>query len=332
MTCFDVTTRGKNPQLPHRPGPAHVGRIDKDAGLTPCGAMERKDHVDLFGAVALIAFALHLAFNQVVVKVTTDGFSPVFAAGIRSVGAVIVLLVWMRLRGISLKIPRSAWPGGILAGVLFAAEFFCLFLALDLGTVSRSSVIFYTMPVWLSLAVHFLLPGEQLTPLKTLGLVLAVAGVGVALLDRDSGGANWTGDLLALVSAMMWAGIALCLRLTEMSKVAPSQQLLMQVLISGPILLLIAPFMGPFVRDLAPIHIFGLLFQIIAVASFGFLVWFWLMKIYPASSVASFSFLSPVFSVILGWLLLSEEVALSIWAALALVTSGIYLINRKPRP
>lgn len=293
--------------------------------------MERKDHMDLFGAAALIAFALHLAFNQVVIKVTSGGFSPIFAAGIRSVGAVAVLLIWMHLRGVSLKIPRSAWPGGLLAGVLFAAEFFCLFLALDLGTVSRSSVIFYTMPVWLSLIAHFALPGEQLTPMRMLGLMLAVAGVALALLDRESGGASWTGDLLALGSAFCWAGIVLCLRLTEMSKVEPAQQLLMQVFVSAPILLFLALFMGPFMREVAPIHIAGLAFQIIAVASLGFLVWFWLMKIYPASSVASFSFLSPVFSVILGWLLLSEEVAPSVWGALVLVASGIYLINRKPR-
>jgi drug/metabolite transporter (DMT)-like permease len=84
-------------------------------------------------------------------------------------------------------------------------------------------------------------------------------------------------------------------------------------------------------REVEVIHVAGLLFQIIAVASLGFLVWFWLMSIYPASSVASFSFLSPVFSVILGWLLLSEDVALSVWGALVLVASGIYLINRKPR-
>ena len=55
------------------------------------------------------------------------------------------------------------------------------------------------------------------------------------------------------------------------------------------------------------------------------------MSVYPASGVASFSFLSPVLSVILGWLLLSEHVALSVWAALALIAAGIYLINRKPR-
>lgn len=287
--------------------------------------------MDLFGAVALVAFALHLAFNQVVVKVTAGGFNPVFAAGLRSVGAIVVLLIWMRLRGVPLKMPRRARAGGILAGLCFAAEFTCLFTALDLSTVSRASVIFYTMPVWLAIMAHFLFPGETLTRLKSAGLVLAVAGVALALLDRDAAGANWQGDLLALASAFFWAGIVLCVRITPLSEVPPAQQLLWQVAISAPILLALAPLFGPLIRDLAPIHVAGLLFQIVAVASLGFLAWFWLIKIYPSSSVASFSFLSPVFSVILGWLLLAEEVALTIWIALVLVAAGIYLVNRKPR-
>jgi len=293
--------------------------------------MERKSQMDLFGAVALIVFALNLAFNQVVIKVTGEGFNPVFAAGIRSVGAVVVLLVWMRLSGVSFSVPRAAWFGGILSGILFATEFTILFIALDIGTVSRVSVIFYTMPVWLALIAHFLFPGEGLTVWKIAGLVLAVSGVAMALLDRGSTEVSLLGDLLALGSAFCWAAIILCLRLTALREVPPAQQLMFQLVVSAPILLLIAPFFGPLIRDLEPIHYAAMAFQIICVASLGFLAWFWLLSIYPSSSVASFSFLSPVFAVILGWLLLSEDVALSVWVALVLVASGIFLINRKPR-
>ncbi|WP_284372347.1 DMT family transporter [Sulfitobacter pacificus] len=293
--------------------------------------MERKDHMDAFGAAALIAFALHLAFNQVVIKVTAGGFGPVFQAGLRSAGAVVVLFLWMRLRGVSFSVPRAAWVGGIASGLFFTLEFICLFVALDITTVSRASVIFYSMPVWLSLIAHVLFPGERLTPVKIAGLVLAMSGVAVALADRSGGSVSWMGDLLALTAAFCWAAIVICVRSTPLSTVPPAQQLMFQVLVSAPILLILAPLFGPLLRDVAPIHLAGLLFQIIAIASLGFLVWFWLMSIYPASSVASFSFLSPVFSVILGWLLLSEDVAPSVWGALVLVASGIYLINRKPR-
>ena len=125
--------------------------IDNRNFARPCAFMERKKKMDTFGTVALSLFALHLAFNQVVVKVTTGGFEPVFGAGVRSLGAVLVLMVWMHWRGVRIKLPRAALIGGIVSGLLFTFEFMCLFTALDLTTVSRTSIIFYSMPVWLAL-------------------------------------------------------------------------------------------------------------------------------------------------------------------------------------
>ena len=293
--------------------------------------MERKSSMDAFGAVALTAFALHLAFNQVVIKVTAGGFSPVFAAGLRSAGAVFVLLLWMYLRGVSFRMPREAWPWAIVSGLLFSFEFMCLYNALDVSTVSRSSVIFYSMPLWLALASVVFLPDEGLTKRKAFGLALAFGGVVVALAERGGGQISWTGDILALCSALSWAGIVLVVRVTPLAHVPPEQQLISQVAISAPILLVLAPLFGPMLRDVQAIHIWGMAFQIVAVASLGFLAWFWLMKRYPANSVASFSFISPVAAVVLGWVLLGEEIAPSIWVALVLVAAGITLINRKPK-
>ena len=303
--------------------------------------MERKTHMDTFGAIALSLFALHLAFNQVVIKVTSGGFEPVFGAGIRSLGAMLVLMVWMSWRGVGIALPRAALTGGIVAGLFFTFEFMCLFTALDLTTVSRTSIIFYSMPVWLALFAHVLLPGERLSALRALGLGLAMLGVALAVLDRSSGQVSLLGDLLALGAALSWAGIVLCVRVTPLSEVHTEQQLIWQLIVSAliqliwqlivsaPLLLIASPFFGGFIRELEVIHIAGMLFQIIAVASFGFLIWFALMKMYPASSVASFSFLSPVFAVILGGVLLDEQIGFQIWLALGLVSSGIFLINRR---
>jgi drug/metabolite transporter (DMT)-like permease len=291
--------------------------------------MVRKSHIDLIGAIALVALALNFGFNQAVVKVSNGGFQPVFMAALRSVGGSVILLIWMRARGISIRLPRASMFGGVIAGVLFALEFNFLFNALDLTSVSRASIIFYSMPVWLALAAHFVLPGEHLSGVRLIGLALAMAGVVLALADRGSGQASLLGDVLSLLAALCWAGIALCVRITPLSDVPPEQQLLWQLLISTPILLAMSLFFGDLIRDLQPIHLAGLAYQIIGIASFGFLAWFWLMKVYPAASVASFSFLSPVFAVLLGWLILGEQIGLSIWLALALVASGLYLINRR---
>lgn len=295
--------------------------------------MSRKPHIDLFGATALTTFALVLGLNQVVIKVANGGFQPVFMAGLRSLGAAFVVFAWIVWRKTAWHTPEHAGKWGVALGVLFAAEFICIFVALDLTSVARVSVLFYTMPVWLSIAVHFLVPEERITGRKAVGLICAIIGVVVALSDRGTGetAPSLLGDVLGLSAAFGWAGIALIVRLTPMGRAAPETQLLWQLLVSAPILLAASLLFGPFLRDPQAIHFAGLAFQIIVVASFGFLAWFWLLSIYPSAGVASFSFLSPVFSVILGWLLLGEEVSARVWAALLLVTLGIILINRPPK-
>ena len=90
----------------------------------------------------------------------------------------------------------------------------------------------------------------------------------------------------------------------------------------------------PLLREPTLFHLGLLLYQSLFVASFGFLFWFHLLMTYPASSVASFSFLTPILGVLLGWGLLGEDVGWEILAAMVLVAVGITLINRpaKGRP
>ena len=138
--------------------------------------MKQQRTMDITGAALLIGFAVVLAFNQVVIKVTNDGFQPAFQAGLRSVGAIGLIWAWMAWKTQSVRLPRRLWPVGAWAGFLFAGEFICLFTALDSTSVARVSILFYSMPVWLAIFAHFLLPGEQLTPARALGLALAMAG------------------------------------------------------------------------------------------------------------------------------------------------------------
>ena len=291
--------------------------------------MEEKRSMDANGASLLIGFALLLAVNQVVVKITGGGFGPVFQAGIRSALGVIILLIWIKARGIRIQLSRTILFWGAVNGVVFSFEFITLYIALDLSTVSRVSIIFYSMPVWLALAGHLLLPGERLNRVGALGLVLAMGGVALAMRDNGAGQANLLGDLLALAAAVFWGMIALIMRLTPLSRVPAETQMLVVVGVSTPVLLGLAPFLGDTFRDPGPLHLTGLAFQAIFVASFGYLLWAKLISIYRAGEVASFSFLSPVFAVILGWWLLDELISPLIWVALVLVAAGVFLINRR---
>ncbi|MFC3615808.1 DMT family transporter [Lutimaribacter marinistellae] len=291
--------------------------------------MSEKRPVDAAGAVALIGVAALLAFNQVVIKVTGGGFGPIFQAGLRSTLGAAFLLVWMRAFRIPMSLPAPARTGALLVGLFFSVEFMMLFIALDLTSVSRVSILFYSMPVWLALAGHMLLPGERLTGRRMVGLVLAMAGVALAFSDRQSGAPSLVGDLLSIAGAMCWAGIALTVRVTPLSETRPETQLLSQLAISAPVLLVASVFFGEYFREPTALHWGGLFFQSIAIVCLAFLLWFRLLATYQANGVASFSFLSPVLAVLFGWILLGEQIGPAIWGALGLVAAGIYLINRR---
>ncbi len=295
--------------------------------------MPQRDRIDAFGAAGLTVFAALLAFNQVVIAVGNEGLQPVFFAALRSAGGAICIFLWMKARGIAVEIAPGTLPAGLAMGACFAVEFVCLFVALDLTTVTRTSIIFYSMPVWLALLGHVLIPGERITRVKGAGLALAFAGVVLAITRRDGAGgeASLVGDLCALAAALTWAGIALLAKASRLRTVRPEVQLLWQLAVSAPLLLLAAPLFGPLLRGPELIHWGALGFQIVVIVSAGFLFWLWLLSIYPAASVAAFSFLSPVFGVLLGWSLLGEQVGWEIIAALVLVAAGLILINRPAR-
>ena len=296
--------------------------------------MGRKDHLDVFGTATLLTFTALLGFNQVVVAVVNGGLQPVFFAALRSIGAAVIIYGWLRLRGLPWRLTRRQLAPGLLLGLFFGIEFIGLFMALDLTTVARASVLFYSMPLWAALGAHFLIPGERMTRMKAAGLVLAFAGVAWAIFNRSGpqGEASLAGDLCALLGAVFWAGIALTVRITPMAETRPETQLFWQLAGSIPVLVVAAPFFGPLLRDFGAIHLAGLIFQIVVIASAAFLVWLWLISRYPATNVTSFSFLSPIFGAASGWLVLDESIGLPLLQALAMVVGGLLLINRPPKP
>lgn len=290
----------------------------------------RKDRLDGSGFATLLAVTLLLAFNQIIVKYVNQGIQPVFFAGLRSALAVVFVAFWLWYRGLLGRVKWSDFGPGLLMGTLFAIEFLALFIALDLTTVGRSALIMYSMPVWMGILAHFFLPGERSTPLKAAGLALAFAGTAWAILSKNSSGQpSLIGDLCALVAAWGWAGTAFVARKSRLRGAGPEAQLFWMVAVSAPMLLLASPFFGPFLRDIEPIHWFWVVFQSGVVVAGGFVTWLWLLSVYPTSTVASFSFLTPIFAIFLGHFIFDELLSPSLIGASVLVSAGIVLVNRR---
>ena len=65
------------------------------------------------------------------------------------------------------------------------------------------------------------------------------------------------------------------------------------------------------------------------VVTGGFISWLWLLSVYPTATVASFSFLTPLFAIALGVVIYGETLTPALAGAALLVAGGIVLINRR---
>jgi drug/metabolite transporter (DMT)-like permease len=289
----------------------------------------QKDRLDASGFGLLVGLQALFAFNQIIIVWVNAGLQPVFFAGLRSVLATVFLALVLRWRGQSAGFGRANLGAGLAIGAVFSAEFLLLFTALDLTTVGRASVIFYSMPVWFALLAHWGL-GERITPVRAAGLVLAFCGTAIAILSGRTaeGPGSALGDLCALGAAIGWASTAFLARRPAMRAEGPERQLYWMVAVSGPLLLMASPVFGPLLRDPEPVHAFWLFFQASIVVTGGFILWLRLLAVYPPATVASFSFLSPILSLGLGVVFFDETVSPLLGISALLVASGIILVNR----
>jgi len=175
---------------------------------------------------------------------------------------------------------------------------------------------------------------ERLSHKQMAGLVIAFAGVAWAFAEGFTkpavGAQQWLGDALGVLAGLLWGATTLAIRATRLGQASPEKTLLYQLAISGVLLAVAAGWKGTGLGvALAPLVVASLFFQVVIVTFASYLVWFWLMRHYPATKISSFSLLTPVFGLLLGALLLAEPITARLWVALASVSTGIFLVNRR---
>ncbi|UCI05818.1 DMT family transporter [Mesorhizobium sp. B1-1-8] len=294
--------------------------------------LDRRDAVDMTAAAVMVGLTLSWGLNYVAAKISYAGYDPVVVSIARSVIGGACVVGWCWLRGIKLFEADGTLSAGILAGVLFGAEFLCLYIGLEHTTVARNTLLVNTMPFWVLVGGHFLL-GEHITARKLAGLVLAFCGLVAVFSDGIMGGndATLTGDLLSLGAGILWALTSIVIKRSKLVETSAEKLLLYQLAGAAVVGVLVLPFAGPPIRAVTALSTWALLFQSVYVVAFTYVLWFWLLRRYPASGLSSFAFLSPVFGVLCGAMILGEPLTVRIFLALGLIAAGLIIVNRPVR-
>ncbi len=301
----------------------------------------RKPDLDTLAIALLLGCCMFWGFQQVLVKSTVQEVPPVFQAFLRFAMATAALLLWCAWRKIPLlsdNAPRGSRWGGLLAGALFAGEFAAIYIGLQYTQASRLTVFLYCAPFWVALILPRFVMGEGLRGWQWLGLAGAFVGAVLALGDGLLHPAalthplSWLGDLLGLVAGLMWGLTTVVIRSTPVGRLSPAKQLLYQVGVSTAVLPLLSLALGEtWTLNLSAYAWTSLLLQSLVGAFASYLAWMWMLAHYNATKMSSFVFLTPVFALLFGALLLGETITPGLLMALALVAVGIFVVNRRPR-
>ncbi|CAG9164868.1 hypothetical protein LMG23992_00013 [Cupriavidus laharis] len=272
--------------------------------------------------------------QQVVIKLTAPLMGAVLQAGVRSAIAALLVFGFAAWRGTPIWRRDGTLGAGLLAGLLFGAEFFCIFVGLGHTTASRMAVFLYTAPIFTAIGLHFTVAGERLQRGQWLGVVLAFCGMVLAFADgmtaTSAHGSTLAGDALGVAAGLLWAATTVVVRATALASAPASKTLLYQLAVSGVLLLAMALMAGQAEGvQLNGMVLASLFYQSVLIAFASYLAWFWLLRRYLASRLSVFSFLTPLFGVAFGVVLMHDAVGSRFAVAALLVLSGIVLVNRR---
>jgi drug/metabolite transporter (DMT)-like permease len=272
--------------------------------------------------------------NAITIKAVTTGMAPMLAAGLRGAVALVLLVAWGAWRRERLWFHGRLAAHSLAVGLLFAGEFVLFYTGASMTSGGHVAIYINVAPFFVAAGAHVLLPGDRMTWLRWAGLALAFAGIAVLFSGDLLGGqlSLWRGDLLVIAGAAVWASTTLYIKRFMVAGMSGFELLYVQIAVSTPVLLVLAALVHPgALADIAPLAWGIVLFQGIVVVFFSYLAWMNLLRVYPASAMQSFTFLTPVWGVALGALMLGEHVTGATFAAIALVGVGLYLVNRPPR-
>ena len=287
--------------------------------------------LDALAITVTIALCLIWGFNQVAIKVSIHDFPPLIQAAGRSAVAALCVTAYALLRGIPVFKRDGTLLAGIAAGILFTVEFFLVYRGLVWTTATRTVLFLYTAPFFVAIGSRLFIPGDPFYPSQWIGLMISFVGIVIAfgLPTPAADPRQMLGDLMVLGGALAWGATTVVIKASPLSRVSAEKTALYQLVVSAPLLGLGALILGEHM-DAVPsaLSIAAFVYQAVWVVSVSFVVWFALILRYSANRLSAFTFLTPLFGVAAGYLVLNEPLTPAFALAVAFVAVGLVLVNR----
>jgi drug/metabolite transporter (DMT)-like permease len=286
--------------------------------------------LDAASMVLVVFICLTWGFNQPAIKLAIHDVPPLTQCAIRSSLATLIVLGLMRLRGLPIAARDGTLVPGLMAGLLFGVEFLLIYRGLLYTTASRAVLFIYLAPFFVVIGARWLFPDDRFGLKQWLGLLMAFLGMVVAFgVPAPATEPNQLlGDVMMAFAALGWAATTLIIKSSALARVSPEKTLLYQLVVCVVMVTLGALVFGERIVAMpSAVALGSLAYQTIVVGT-TFSLWFALIVKFSASRLSAFTFLTPLFGVAAGDLVLGEPLTPAFAVAVLLVAAGLILVNR----
>jgi len=270
------------------------------------------------------------------IKLGLNDLPPFVFAAIRFVIAATILFVIIKVRRLTLPRDRSAWWLLAVTGVLaFTCNYGFVFWGEQYVSSGLAALLQATIPAFGLVMAHFSLPGERMTVAKIFGVVMGVAGVAVVFSNQLSvSGKQALAGCAGLVIGSACAAYANILVKMRGAKMDPA------ILAGGQMVFGLIPLWiiglslegSPLRFHWTGMAVIALLYLAIVGSVVAFLLYYWLVQHMDVTKTMLVALVTPVVAVILGMIVLHEELHWRTLIGGLMIISGIaFIVFRKAK-
>lgn len=264
------------------------------------------------------------------IKLGLEDLPPLTFAGIRFVIACAILFAWIRIRRMPVPTKRGDWILLGVSGVLaFGLNYGLVFWGEQYISSGLAAVLQSTLPAFGLVFAHFHLPTERLSWARITGVVLGVFGVGVVFSNQLAiAGRQAFAGSVALVLSALFAAYSNVLVKAYGKHLDPSILAAGQMLFGLLLLLAVGiPLEGnPLNFHWTPKALIALLYLAVVGSVIAFILYYWLVINMDVTKSMLIALVTPVVAVILGMLVLDEQIGWRTLIGGAMIMFGISLI------
>ena len=276
--------------------------------------------LQILGVVLIVLSTIAIAMVPSLAKIAYQGGSNTLTVITgRSVVSVFLTLVVVLLMGQPVRIARRPAVIGLVVGAAYGAMLYGYLGAMNYLPVNLVILIYFVHPLLVGVA-GALLGRETLTPLKLATLVLAIAGLGLAM-GFSLDGIDLRG--LALAVFAMFAAAFTILGNAEAGRDAPPLSVCLYMMAGAAVVLTIPMFaVGTVAWPVTAAGWSGLI-GVAFLATFGTLTFFTGMPLVGVTRAAMISNLEPILGILLAIAILGEGLTLVQWVGVVMVIGAI---------